>query len=424
MSALIQSPRGTADVLPNESYRWQYVKEKLTDVCERFGYKEIRTPTFEYTELFARGVGETTDIVGKEMYTMTDKGGRSITLRPEGTAGVVRAFLQHGTLKEALPVRAHYITSCFRYEKPQAGRWREHYQLGIELFGAESSDADAEVIKVAKTALNALGIRDTRLEINNIGCRECRTGYHAALREYFERHIGDMCDTCKDRLERNPLRILDCKNPACQNIASEAPVILDYLCGGCREHFGTLKQLLDEGQITYHVNPRIVRGQDYYSGTVFEFVHTGAGAQGTVCGGGRYDRLAEYLGGDPCPGIGFGMGLERLLLILDAEGVDIPRPAGPDIFLAFVGDRAKSVVRDLCYSLQKRGYYALWDINARSLKAQMKYADRIGARRSVVVGDGEMERKMVALRDMETKKEREIELSTEGLLAGIEQKNR
>lgn len=419
MAALIQGPRGTADILPNESYRWQYAEGKLKEVCERFGYREIRIPTFEHTELFQRGVGETTDIVGKEMYTMTDKGGRSITLRPEGTAGVVRAFLQHGTLKETLPARAFYILSCFRYEKPQAGRYREFHQLGIELFGAELPDADAEVIKVAKASLETLGIRDTRLELNSIGCKECRAAYHAALREYFEKHIDKMCDTCKDRFERNPLRILDCKNPACQEIATGAPVGLDYLCDDCQEHFDTLKLLLDEGGIEYTVNPRIVRGLDYYSRTVFEFIHTGAGAQGTVCGGGRYDMLTEYLGGDPCPGIGFGMGLERILLVMDVEGVEIPEPSGPDVFLAYIGENGKGVARDLCYSLQKEGYRALYDLNARSLKAQMKYADKVGALRALVIGDGEIENGKAKLRDMQTKAEQEIELSIEGLIAAI-----
>lgn len=415
MHTAVQSPRGTADVLPNESYRWQYMEAKLKEICERFGYKEIRTPVFEHTELFARGVGETTDIVGKEMYTMTDKGGRSITLRPEGTAGVVRSFLQHGLLKEVLPVRAYYVMSCFRYEKPQAGRLRAHHQLGIELFGAPLADADAEVILTAKTILDAFGIGAARLEINSVGCSVCRVDYHAALKEYFSSRIEDMCDTCKDRLTRNPLRILDCKSPVCKAFVEDAPVVTDYLCGDCGSHFADLKSLLTESGVAYTVNPRIVRGQDYYSRTVFEFIHTGAGAQQSVCGGGRYDSLAEHLGGAPTAGVGFGMGLERILMVMKDEGVDIPEPEGPALFIAYVGDAGKRSARGLCRELQSRGLYVLYDLNSRSLKAQLKYADRIGAKRLIVVGDGEIESKNAVLRDMTTKEERGIKLCVEDI---------
>lgn len=419
MASLVQGPRGTADVLPGESYRWQYVESKLKDICERFGYKEIRTPVFEHTELFARGVGETTDIVGKEMYTMTDKGGRSITLRPEGTAGVVRSFLQHGLLKEMLPVRAYYFMSCFRYEKPQAGRWRVHHQLGIELFGAPAAEADVEVILTAKAIIDGLGIGGARLEINSVGCKDCRTGYHTALVGYFSAHIGEMCETCKDRLARNPLRILDCKSPVCQAFAKDAPVILDFLCGECSEHFNELQKLLCETGVTYTINPRIVRGQDYYSRTVFEFIHVGAGAQQSVCGGGRYDRLAEYLGGDYCAGVGFGMGIERVLLVMEAEGVPIPKPEGPEVFLAFIGDAGKKRARRLCRVLQNAGMYALYDLNSRSLKAQLKYADRAGARYLIVIGDGEVESESASLRDMRSKSECKVDLEAKAILKAV-----
>jgi len=391
----------------------------MKEICERFGYREIRTPVFEHTELFARGVGETTDIVGKEMYTMTDKGGRSITLRPEGTAGVVRAFLQHGLLKEMLPVRTYYFMSCFRYEKPQAGRWRAHHQLGIELFGAPTADADAEIIITAKTILESLGIGDARLEINSIGCKDCRTGYHTALVDYFSSHIEEMCDTCKDRLVRNPLRILDCKSPVCQAFAEKAPMMLDYLCCGCGEHFDALKRLLDEAGIPYTVNPRIVRGQDYYSRTVFEFIHTGAGAQQSVCGGGRYDRLAEYLGGDYCAGVGFGMGLERILLVMESEGVHIEGPEEPGVFLAYIGDAGGEKARTLCRALQKEGIFALYDLNGRSLKAQLKYADRLGARYLLVIGDGEIENNSAVIRDMRTKEERRVDLDAKAVVTAF-----
>ena len=417
MDTSIQAPRGTADVLPADSYRWHYVENKVKEICRRFGYREIRVPTFEYTELFQRGVGETTDVVGKEMYTMTDRSGRSITLRPEGTAGVVRSMLQHGVLNGTLPLRSYYLLSCFRYEKPQAGRYREFHQFGIELFGAATPDADTEVIKVAKSLLDSLGIINTKLEINSIGCKECRPKYHNALRSYFTAHENEFCETCRDRLVRNPLRILDCKSPICSEIAKDAPQIVNFLCDECENHFDGLKMQLSESGLHFTVNPQIVRGLDYYSRTVFEFIHEGAGAQGTICGGGRYDTLTEYLGGTPCPGIGFGMGLERILLVMENEGIVIPEPAGPDVFFAFIGDEAKKKARSLTFSLRQSGIYAMYDINARSLKAQMKYADKVSAKRSVVIGDGELKTLTAKLRDMNTKSESDVVLDAESLIA-------
>ena len=419
MALITNSPRGTQDVLPSDSYKWKYVESILQKICEKYGYREVRIPTFEHTELFQRGVGDTTDVVGKEMYTMIDKGGRSITLRPEGTAGVARSFLQNGVLAGTLPVRGYYILSCFRYEKPQAGRLREFHQLGIELYGVSGPDADAEVIRVANDILTTLGIQNVALEINSIGCPECRGRYREALKEYFSAHQDELCETCQDRLERNPMRILDCKSPICHEIASGAPTVLDYLCDECREHFDTLKGILDAAGIKYTVNPTIVRGLDYYSRTVFEFVHTAAGAQGTVCGGGRYDGLTEILGGQHVPAIGFGMGIERLLNVLEGEAIDIPQPAGPEIFVAYIGDKALVKAREIVFGLQAMGIQAEYDINGRSLKAQMKYADKINAAHTIVLGESEIENGNAVLKDMTNGTETDCSLDIAELAAAL-----
>ena len=419
MALITNAPRGTADVLPEQSYRWRQLEARLSEICERFGYREIRVPTFEHTELFQRGVGDTTDVVGKEMYTMTDKGGRSITLRPEGTAGVARALLQNGVLAGTLPVRAYYLLSCFRYEKPQAGRLREFHQLGIELYGADTPDADCEVIRVAAAVLGELGLKEVRLEINSIGCPNCRPAYREALKNHFEARRDELCDTCRDRLERNPMRILDCKSPVCSDIAAGAPNALDYLCDDCREHFEALKRLLDVAGIPYTVNPRIVRGLDYYSRTVFEFIHTAAGAQGTVCGGGRYDGLTELLGGAKMPGIGFGMGLERLLAVLDGEGIRLPQPDGPALFVAALGDAAKDRARALVFALQGMGIAAQYDLGGRSLKAQMKYADKLRAKHVMVLGDDEVAAGQAALRCMADGSETMLDIDPARLAAAL-----
>ena len=419
MANQITSPRGTADVLPSDSAKWQYVEGVLRSVCERFGYKETRTPTFEHTELFQRGVGDTTDVVGKEMYTMEDKGGRSITLRPEGTAGVVRSFIQNGVLAGTLPVRAYYILSCFRYEKPQAGRLREFHQLGIELFGAKSADADAEVIRIAAQALREIGIKNVRLELNSIGCPECRPKYREALYSYFKQYEDLLCDTCKSRLEKNPMRIIDCKSPECQTIAANAPMALDYLCDECREHFDNVKAYLDDCGIPYSVNPRIVRGLDYYTRTVFEFVHESAGAQGVVCGGGRYDGLVGMLGGNPTPGVGFGMGIERLLNVAESEGVEFSAGSAPDLFIGFIGDKGREAARKLVYQLQDKGICAVYDINLRSLKAQLKYADKLNARYSLVLGDDEVDQNKAKLKNMADGSETLIDIDPERLAAAL-----
>ncbi len=420
MPEIIKAPRGTLDILPKQSYVNHYIENKLFEICERFGYKEIRVPTFEHTELFLRGVGDTTDIVGKEMYTFFDKSERSITLRPEGTAGVVRAFLEHGSLNETLPLRAYYNLSCFRYEKPQAGRLREFHQLGIETFGAQTPDADCEVIAVGNTIFKELGLREVSLEINSIGCPECRPKYHEALKEYFSSKKGDLCATCVDRLERNPLRILDCKSPVCSEIAKGAPIGLDYLCEQCGDHFEQLKQLLTKRKISFTINTRIVRGLDYYTKTVFEFVHKGAGAQGTVCGGGRYDGLVSMLGGNAVPGIGFGMGLERLVSVLQSEGVEIPLPQGFDIFICYIGQNALEKARQLCFELQDKGISAGYDINDRGLKAQMKFADKSNSFTSLVIGDDEILNNSGTLKTMGTKNETSVLLETDEIINAIE----
>ena len=412
MALITKAIKGTKDVLPNESYKNQYIEATCLGVAENFGYKEMRTPVFEHTELFQRGVGDTTDVVQKEMYTFDDKGGRSITLRPEGTAGAARAFLENGLSNEALPQKICYLTSCYRYEKPQAGRLREFHQFGIECFGATSPLADAEMISLAKQIFDELGVKDLHLELNSIGCPECRAEYHKALKEYFSQYKDKLCDTCNDRLERNPMRILDCKSPVCSEIAKGAPVVLDYLCDECREHFQKVKSYLDTANIEYIVNPQIVRGLDYYTKTVFEFVSDAIGSQGTVCGGGRYDGLLEELGGQHTPSLGFGMGLERLQLVMEAQGCNFPEPSRPDLFIVAMGEKATLKAVEIAKDMRDEGFSVVYDLNGRSLRAQMKYADKLGAKFNVVIGDNEVENKVVSLKDMATGESSEINLDT------------
>lgn len=412
MALITKAIKGTKDVLPNESYKNQYIEATCLGVAENFGYKEMRTPVFEHTELFQRGVGDTTDVVQKEMYTFDDKGGRSITLRPEGTAGAARAFLENGLSNEALPQKICYLTSCYRYEKPQAGRLREFHQFGIECFGATSPLADAEMISLAKQIFDELGVKDLHLELNSIGCPECRAEYHKALKEYFSQYKDKLCDTCNDRLERNPMRILDCKSPVCSEIAKGAPVVIDYLCDECREHFQKVKSYLDAANIEYIVNPQIVRGLDYYTKTVFEFVSDAIGSQGTVCGGGRYDGLLEELGGQHTPSLGFGMGLERLQLVMEAQGCNFPEPSRPDLFIVAMGEKATLKAVEIAKDMRDEGFSVVYDLNGRSLRAQMKYADKLGSKFNVVIGDNEVENKVVSLKDMATGESSEINLDT------------
>ncbi len=412
MALITKAIKGTKDVLPSEVYKNQYIEATCLTVAENFGYKEMRTPVFEHTELFQRGVGDTTDVVQKEMYTFDDKGGRSITLRPEGTAGAARSFLENGLSNEALPQKICYLTSCYRYEKPQAGRLREFHQFGIECFGATSPLADAEMIALAKQIFDELGIKDLHLELNSIGCPTCRAEYHKALKEYFASRVDELCDTCRDRLDRNPMRILDCKSPVCSEIAKDAPVVLDYLCDECKEHFEKTKSYLDAMNIEYIVNPQIVRGLDYYTKTVFEFVADSIGAQGTVCGGGRYDGLIEELGGQHTPSLGFGMGLERLQLVMEAQGCEFPEPSRPDLFIVAMGDKATLKAVEIAKDMRDEGYSVVYDLNGRSLRAQMKYADKINAKYNVVIGDNEVDTKSAVLKDMATGEQSNISLET------------
>lgn len=402
MALITKKIKGTEDVLPKDSYRWQFVEDIMRKEAQAYGFKEIRTPVFEHTELFQRGVGQTTDVVQKEMYTFDTKGGESVTLRPEGTAGAARAVLEHSVLNEGLPVKASYFVSCYRYEKPQAGRLREFHQFGLEEYGTADPIADAELICAAQSIFDRLQIKDLHLEINSIGCPECRREYHKALKEYFEQYRDRLCDTCLSRLEKNPMRILDCKSPEDRKIAENAPKVLDYLCPECREHFEKVKAYLDCAGVKYIVNPTIVRGLDYYTRTVFEFVTDYIGAQGTVCGGGRYDGLVEELGGQHVPSLGFAMGLERLLMLMEKQGIEIPKPTGCSLYVATMGEKARAKAFSLIKSVRDCGLTAETDIVGRGLRAQMKYADKIGAKFSLVLGDNEIEQNTAEVKNMTT----------------------
>lgn len=411
MALVTKAIKGTQDILPDVVYKNQFIEQTLLDIAGKFGFREIRTPVFEHTELFQRGVGETTDVVQKEMYTFDDKGGRSITLRPEGTAGAARAFLEHGLFNEALPQKLCYILNCYRYEKPQAGRWREFQQFGVEMLGAAHPAADAEVISLANEIFAFLGVEGINLELNSIGCPECRKNYHAALKEYFETRKDELCPTCLGRLEKNPMRILDCKSPICKEIAEGAPAIIDYICDDCSNHFESVKKYLDKMNIEYTVNPRIVRGLDYYTRTVFEFVSTDIGAQGTVCGGGRYDGLIEELGGPHVPSLGFGLGTGRLLMLLEAQGIELPKPSGCELYIAPMGDNASYEAAAIVADLRAGGISAQTDVVGRSLKAQMKFADKIGAKYTMVLGDDEIASGKAKVKNMDSGEATEMELS-------------
>ena len=407
---LTNAPKGTKDLLPAQAYKWHYVEKKFADICKRYGFKEIRTPMFEHTEVFARGIGDTTDVVQKEMYTFNDHGNRSITLKPEGTSGAVRAFIEHKQYAEVQPTKYYYDTDCFRYEKPQSGRLRHFHQFGIEVFGTPNMLADAEVICLANDFLNDLGITQIQLRINSVGCPQCRKKHREALKEFLKPRYDELCNTCKDRFDRNPMRILDCKSEICQDIVKDAPRMLDYLCDDCRNAFDELKENLTAMGIEYTVDPNIVRGLDYYTKTAFEFVTTSIGAQGTVCGGGRYDHLIEELGGPPIPGVGFGLGIERLLMLMEACGADFPEDDSTDVFIAVMGDRAKAFGLKLCRELRQKGITAEMDTLARNIKGQFKYADRLNARYTLVIGENELEKGVVSLKDMKNSQQREIKI--------------
>lgn len=398
---MINIPKGTKDVLPSDSYKWQYVEGAAHEIAKLFNLKEIRTPVFEYTELFQRSVGDTTDVVTKEMYTFRDKGDRSITLKPEGTAGVVRSFVENGMSNGVLPAKMYYIIPAFRYERPQAGRLREFHQFGVEIFGAKNAQTDAEAIAVADALLKKLGL-SVKLYVNSIGCPTCRAAYNKALREFFEPRLGELCYDCKTRFEKNPLRLLDCKEEACKKINANAPSILEYLCSDCAEHFEELKAYLALAGIEYEIDSRIVRGLDYYTRTVFEFVSTSIGAQGTVCAGGRYDGLIEELGGNPTPAVGFAAGIERLLIVMEQTGVKIPEPETPTVYLAGMDGECRKKAFEVATELRKAGIRAEIDYMDRSVKAQFKYADKIGAKYVAVIGGNELQEGVMNVKNMAT----------------------
>ena len=406
---MINIPKGTKDVLPTESYKWHFLEKKIRQTARLFGLQEVRTPTFEHTELFARGVGETTDIVNKEMYTFIDKGERSITLKPEGTAGVARCFIENGLAQLPMPLRMYYITPVFRYERPQAGRLREHHQFGVEMYGVDSAELDVETMLIAKNIFDSLGIKGITLNVNNIGCGNCRPKYNQALRDHLQANLDKMCPVCQQRFVTNPLRILDCKDDRCKKVTAEAPSVLDFLCEDCSSHHGKVVNLLDKLGVDYQVDPKIVRGLDYYTKTVFEFVKDDIGAKSTVCGGGRYNNLVAEVGGKPCPAVGFGLGLERLLLTIEACGIEIPNEEKVKVYIAPLNQSVYAM--DVVAKLRAEGVSAMCDVAGRSVKAQMKYADKLGAEYVVVIGDNEIAEGVVTLKNMKTGESESVALS-------------
>ena len=407
----IKKPRGTMDILPGESELWIYVESKMRDVASRFGFSEVRTPTFEELGLFKRGVGDTTDVVQKEMYTFSDRDGTIFALRPEGTASTVRAIIENGRTSDPMPLKYYYIINCFRYEKPQAGRSREFFQFGVEMFGAKNAAADFSVISLADTLLRELGIKGIKLHINSIGCPECRPAYREKLVEYLTANKDKLCDACKARLEANPLRILDCKSPDCKIIAEAAPKSIDHLCDECDAHMATLKNMLDAAGIEYEIDTHIVRGLDYYTRTVFEFICTGIGAQSTICGGGRYDGLMKEIGGPQMPGIGFAMGITRLILAMEAYGSVPANDHAPLLYIAPMGANAQCKAAGIVAKLRRQGVYAEYDLVARSLKAQMKYADKINAKYTLIIGDNEIENGKAILKNMQESSQVEVDFT-------------
>lgn len=407
---MIQKPYGTNDILPGHTEKWQYIESVARETAALYGFGEIRFPTIEYTELFQRGVGDTTDVVQKEMYTFDDREeGRSISLRPEGTASVARSVIENGLYGGTMPLRLYYIINCFRHEKPQAGRYREFYQFGVELFGATSAAADAQIIALGAAFLRRLGLPFI-LRLNSIGCKKCRADYQRALVEYFSAHRDKLCDSCKTRLERNPLRLLDCKSEICSEIAKDAPKTTDYLCDDCAQHYNELLATLDGMGIEYVSDPKIVRGLDYYSRTVFEYQFTGIGAQNALGGGGRYDGLIESVGGPSLSGIGFAMGINRLILAMEQTGASYPEQPKPTLYIAALGAPAMRRAAVLAQQLREQGVRAESDIVGRSLKAQMKYAGKSGFRYTLMIGDSELETGRAFLRNMEQSDQTEIEI--------------
>lgn len=402
----IQAPKGTKDMLPVDAYKWHYVENIFREISKNFGIREIRTPMFEHTELFLRGVGETTDIVQKEMYTFEDKGGRSITLKPEGTAPAVRAFIENRLFNEAQPTKLFYITPCFRYEKAQKGRYRQFHQYGIEMFGSEKPSIDAEVMALAMTILKKIGLKGLSLNINNLGCPNCRPKYNDALKKFLEENYDNLCPTCKTRFNKNPMRILDCKEHKCKEITKSAPIILDYICDECSDHFDKVKEYLDILGIPYTVDPGIVRGLDYYTKTIFEILNSDF----TVCGGGRYDKLIEEIGGPETPAVGFGMGIERLILAIEKEGIVINEDPTVELYLAARGEEGAKEAFRLAHALREIGVSSEINHSGRSFKAEMKYANKIGAKFNVVLGDDELQNRKAKFKRMSDGEQFELSL--------------
>lgn len=402
----IQAPKGTKDMLPKDAYKWHYVENKFRELSEQYGIKEIRTPMFEHTELFTRGVGETTDVVQKEMYTFEDKGGRSVTLKPEGTAPSVRAFIESSLYNEAQPTKLYYFIPAFRYENVQKGRLRQFHQYGVEIFGSQEASIDAEGISIAMRALDELGLKNLSLNINSLGCPDCRKKFNDALKSFLKENYDGLCNTCKSRFERNPMRILDCKEEKCKKITKNAPTILDYICDDCKNHFEELKKYLDAIGIKYTIDPYIVRGLDYYTKTVFEIIYKDL----TVCGGGRYDKLIEELGGPDMPAFGFAAGLERLIMTLESEGIEIPRSDYIDLYVGAMGDDAKIEAFKIVNDLRAKGLKCDSDHMNRSVKASMKYANKIGVRFTVVLGENELQSGAAKLKRMEDGQQFEVDL--------------
>ena len=408
---MIQKPKGTKDILPDEVYKWQYIESKIKDIFENAGMKEIRVPVFEHTELFSRGVGETTDVVQKEMYTFEDKGGRSITLRPEGTAGVVRSYIENGMASQPTPIKLWYEMAMYRYENVQKGRLREFRQIGTEIFGTSSYLADVECIMLGVKIFKELNIPNIKLNLNSIGCPECRRKYQEALREFIRPNLEKYCDTCKTRFAKNPMRILDCKEKKCKEMNQGAPIILNYLCDDCREHFDKVKKMLTDLGVDFEIDAGIVRGLDYYTRTVFEFVSEDDGL--TVLGGGRYDGLVKEVGGQDTPAVGFAMGAERLLEVFERYNKDVVKPKVMDLYVANIGEKANEFATELVLKLRDKGVFVEKDICERSLKAQFKYADKNNAKFVLTLGDDEVETKKAKIKNMQSGEEIEVELNAD-----------
>ena len=409
---LTKAPRGTKDITPKDAYKWNYVENKFREICSLFGYEEMRTPVFEHTELFKRSVGDTTDIVQKEMYSFTDKGGRDITLKPEGTAGVVRAFIENKLYADTQPTKLFYITPCFRYERPQAGRQRQFHQFGIEALGSDKPSLDAEVIALAVQFFTEVGLKDLAVSINSVGCPTCRAEYNARLKEYLDKKSDVLCETCLERKDKNPMRVIDCKNPTCKENLNDIPFMVDHICDDCKDHFEKLQTYLKEMDINFVVDKTIVRGLDYYKKTAFEIISNDIGSQSTVCGGGRYDGLVEQLGGPKgVSGIGFALGAERLLLTMENNNIEIENPKATDIYIATIGDKAKTKSFKLLKDLRTNHISAENDHLDRSVKAQFKYSDKINAKFTIVIGDDELANDTATLKNMSTSEQTTIKLS-------------